>query len=288
MLNAILGGKAGRAELNGQSISWASVYQSSEDLLTATVFERLAYLPTGLMWRLLRDSTFTKGVLPVSLGELVQTRFWPVHTHPDNGQVIPDVVIGLDRGALIVEAKRFDHDYQYAEQWAREWAAFFHERAKDNVADTPGGEEVYLLAIGGFEKNDPGRVSDMIKSAQELLSNVKGKAPPLRVVACRWGGFADGIRAVRKARQGIWDYSGLRAVIADLDAALEFHGYGPGTWLEDLTNDNWTTIDNLAGALNLLRPTQINQPAPPASDWGQLSELIPVKVGTNDLRRLQQ
>ena len=46
MLNAIIYGKAGRMGWDGQkeSLSWRQVFQTREDLLTATFFERFSYL----------------------------------------------------------------------------------------------------------------------------------------------------------------------------------------------------------------------------------------------------
>ena len=54
MLHAILHGKAGRIEQEGESLRWRDLFKGSEDLLTATVFGRLPHLSDGALRAMLR------------------------------------------------------------------------------------------------------------------------------------------------------------------------------------------------------------------------------------------
>lgn len=54
MLHAILHGKAGRIEREGESLCWRDLFKGSEDLLTATFFGRLPHLSDGALHAVLR------------------------------------------------------------------------------------------------------------------------------------------------------------------------------------------------------------------------------------------
>ena len=94
-----------------------------EDALTATVFERLSYLPAVLAMDILQQacvplSQSSESVFPI-LGQAGLTfEFWPRFRHPDGRLVEPDVVIWSGDKALVVEAKH--HGEQDQRQWVRE------------------------------------------------------------------------------------------------------------------------------------------------------------------------
>ncbi|MFL9592733.1 hypothetical protein ACKC5O_12120 [Aeromonas schubertii] len=67
MLHAILHGKAGRIEREGESLRWLDLFKGSEDLLTATFFGRLPHLSDGALKAVLR---FLLGDNPLDPGHL--------------------------------------------------------------------------------------------------------------------------------------------------------------------------------------------------------------------------
>ena len=77
MLNAILNSKSGRLSRDDEhNIRWKEIYRASEDLLTATIFERLSYLPPEIAWELLVSAS--GGQLPkYRLVEITNIEFWP-------------------------------------------------------------------------------------------------------------------------------------------------------------------------------------------------------------------
>lgn len=78
MLSAILNGKGRRLPTSlpvGASLRTAFV--KSEDILTSTVFERLAYLDGPTLWAVLA-ATFRPRILPDrKVAELERIEFWP-------------------------------------------------------------------------------------------------------------------------------------------------------------------------------------------------------------------
>lgn len=161
MLTAMLHGKSRRLPdgvVGGQSLP--SVFAKSEDLLTATVFERLVYLSGQRLWSVLRH-TFSD--LPAhELVELERVEFWPnwgAAFEELKKTVEPDVVLHFTVGqtgarcVLVVESKL--GAAQYAEQWAQEWIALKAELASERggIGDEP--IDAWLLALGGIDTKSP-------------------------------------------------------------------------------------------------------------------------------------
>jgi hypothetical protein len=122
MLSANLNGK-GRRLPDGlpPGASLRMAFKRSEDILTATVFERLAYLDGDVLWQVL-ESTFRPKVLATPrLVTLDDVEFWPTWGQARDAigkAVEPDVVLKLTVGnppvkvVLIVECKLDDLQYR--------------------------------------------------------------------------------------------------------------------------------------------------------------------------------
>ncbi len=123
MLNALLKHRTGREDRQALS-SRRSLY-GYEDPLTATVLERLSYLPKRVAWEVLRSSaewSFTGRPLARSCpaGNGIW-RFWPQYTLAES-RVEPDADwIFPDGTAIVFESKH--HDRHTVSQWQAEIAA---------------------------------------------------------------------------------------------------------------------------------------------------------------------
>lgn len=74
MLHAIWSGKARRLKIEGlvePAPRWRDIFHSNEDLLTATVFERLAYLSDAVFRQLIAFMTGESGGTGFSLNEIL-------------------------------------------------------------------------------------------------------------------------------------------------------------------------------------------------------------------------
>ena len=214
MLRAVINGKAGRPASVADGATWRQVFRASEDLLTATVFERLAYLDGRLLWEVLRGA-FRPQLLPARrLVELREIEFWPTWQDTEGviGQdVEPDVVLTLSVGdpprtvVLIVECKL--GGLQYPRQWMLEWTAF----AGKIGADPP--DEVWLLALGGL-------ADSAARTVQTFTENIRATdGVELQALAADWDDLA---RAL--AELDVNDPISRR-IVEDIEAALALNGY---------------------------------------------------------------
>jgi hypothetical protein len=237
MLNAILHGKAGNLGTGAaDGKSWRSLYQDREDLLTATILERLTYLPSEIAWSLVCESAIPLHPLPKSLGELVEVRYWPrLPPLLQGGKYVePDAILRFERGTLIAEAKRYDDPMQSAWQWAHEWAAFWSKSTNGPSGAGNSPDNVFLLALGGFAER---KVRRLEQEARELLiSHFASRHPELRAIPCHWLTLANNVyRHCRNAEQE-GQNAGVRQILGDIARAFELHGYHPQLLLDDLAS----------------------------------------------------
>ncbi|WP_234879194.1 hypothetical protein [Sinorhizobium americanum] len=186
----------------------------SEDLLTASVFGRLAYLDGSILWRVLRRS-FGPPLPDFRVAELEGITFWPTWDEGGeaNGTVEPDVFLDFKLGdpaislRLIVEAKFGSYPAQYAEQWVRQWTAY-HESNGDD------GNRVFLAAIGGLGKN-------VEETVEKIVGKVTALGHDIEVVAAGWDRLLD---ALEEERNGPADRATTR-IIDDIVTALGLASY---------------------------------------------------------------
>lgn len=105
MLNAIRDGKKRGTGIEGENL--AAGFDGAEDTLTATVFERLFYLPDQVIAEVLLGLFGWSG----QTAAIEDCLFWPRWERPDSaGFKEPDVVVVWRDPSLIlvIEAKRYD------------------------------------------------------------------------------------------------------------------------------------------------------------------------------------
>ncbi|HEE9764885.1 TPA: F-box domain-containing protein [Pseudomonas putida] len=204
MLTAVLSGKRRGTGLEG---GWLKLSQAegAEDVLTASVFERLAYLPDYLF------SSTLSTVLGLSIGAIETIEFWPSWYLPDGRMVEPDVVISDGPQTLLVEAKRYDYSrQQYASQLAAELQAGWREGELT--------EDCILLTLGGL--------ADFGRSAHEnLYREILRCLPPeqdyrFKLVCCSWQKLFCALEDVLTK----YPSSGLRRMLSDISDCYSWHG----------------------------------------------------------------
>lgn len=221
MLAAVLNGKRRGTGLAGKNLVLGSL-EGAEDILTATVFERLAYLPDIIF------SEFIKKLLPsveqiVSLEEI---QFWP-SWELGGHRIEPDVVLFCGEINILVEAKRDDNGLQqYASQLAKELKAGCEG---NKLNDNP-----ILLTIGGLVD-----YSQEIELAFCNNINIElGRTKIKYELACR--SWNDVFLALKAAIKSVDESSlfGCERLLNDIADVYEWHGLRTHKhhWLAQLTS----------------------------------------------------
>jgi hypothetical protein len=219
----------------------------------------------------------------------VELEFWPTLTRPDQegSTVEPDAILTFERGVLIIEAKISDRSMQRAEQWAQEWAAYHYAVSSEELTGAADKGDVYLIALGGIDRNDFHTLARLTTCAQQLLdSGTPGISPQLKAAGCSWFELSEAIRLERKARKGIWDDSGLRMILKDLDEAFKLHEFRGAQWIEDLANWPLASSDDALGILGSVFTREEEHQTALTAGWQALRRLTPILADANDVRRL--
>lgn len=223
MLNAFLKNKAGTTQADiSAGTSWRTALKSSEDMLTATVFERLSYLPGADLWSILH--TICPDLPSYRVAELKEIIFWPrwEDVERGEGQVEPDVIMHFDLGdpqrqvTLVIEAKT--GGVQCADQLNRQWTA---AQEKEDIS------QPILVLVGGLER-------DALPTLRKKLG-IQSK----HMVGANWPAFARALKSAPRTTNEI------ARVLDDSLAALASWGY--------------RHIDLTPPAVTLKRHAQVNE-----------------------------
>ncbi|MDO4794849.1 MAG: hypothetical protein Q4A28_02785 [Brachymonas sp.] len=218
-MSAVLNGKRRGSGLFGRDFLLGDT-EGAEDLLTASVFERLAYLS---------DKVF-KDVMSHLLGEenvpgtLQEMTFWPSWESSNGRRVEPDVVLKCAGRVVIVEAKRYDGvEQQYADQLVNELSA----------AEKKGIVQPILLAVGGMRNDGKEEADRMRQEVSAALNDQYEYDFEYDLVFRSWRQlYASFAEAVRKRPEN----SGLQRILKDVEQAYDWHGvrHQERRWLKDL------------------------------------------------------
>lgn len=225
MLNAIIYGKAGRMGWGGQkeSLSWRQVFQTREDLLTATFFERFTYLSDLLQHQLLNHWLNEAG----DFTEFEGIDYWPKYDLPKQDKreyVEPDLLLRYKTANVLVEVKPPEGGTQYLDQWLLELEGYFEQHS----SSTP----LYFLAIGQV-----GNVlAQFAAKAQNQLAQLQG------INTLEWQPIASDLE--KRLCAGDLNTQDQRIVL-DMLNALELYGVRA-------QNLSWDELMPLASALGPL------------------------------------
>ena len=180
-----------------------------EDPLTASVFERLAYLPGGLSAAIVLAASKPLGEDPAVEPALPAGRptwtFWP-SLRPGEGahhrqRVEPDLVVAWDAAVWVFEVKH--RGVQRTGQWVEQIRAVHSDRRWK-------GRGVTFFAVGGLRPEDDSSRSSGVRAA------FGAQAPALRRLS--WAALHSEVDRQLSSLEG---HEGIAAVLRDVGAALD-------------------------------------------------------------------
>lgn len=217
MLNAVLAGKKRGTGLEGQQLALGQA-EGAEDVITATVFERLAYLPDDLFSAIFSD------LLGKPFGALAEPpEFWPSWYLEDGTRVEPDLLLSDGQRSLLIEAKRHDHArQQYAGQLAAELLSGWRmDKLEENCT---------LLTLGGMNDISPAAQRQLREEIIQALP--AGVNPCFRLVCRSWQQLYQTAESHIDAQQTPC----IKRLLDDLARAYAWHGLRTHRmiWMKDL------------------------------------------------------
>lgn len=220
----------------------ASALARDEDSLTATIFGRLAYLPTDLAWDILSEAIQVHhGTPPPRLPNGLAPTFWPrwrPHAlDAERRYVEPDMVIPGHENAILVEVKW---------QGAHELAQCVRE-VRAAAAKMPD-RRLWLLLVGR-RLRDRAAVGEL---ARQIAQSCGGLDCLGGVATLDWADLGGAIRTQRRSTE-VEPHIGR--VLVDLDEALRWRGIHERIEFRTLPR---TTI--AAGSYAALVPALVNSP----------------------------
>lgn len=261
MLQALLHGKltAPGTDEEGAETGLGADVGGREDPLTASVFERLSYLPLPFTWALLARAVVprTEHRWPATPAEEPSWSFWPSLRPGEGGhntvRVEPDVVLRCGDLVVLFEAKH--RGAQCAWQW-REQVLAARRRWP--------GVRVIVVATGGWAPAaDLGRV-------QELRAILPDPTPP--VFRMTW----EALRAAVDAESRAAAPAHTRSALLDIRQALTFWGYRPHQSLVSLVDYHRQTRGGRPARADALQVWSLRGPAmgaPSAGGFGSLTDV---------------
>ncbi|MBS4689771.1 hypothetical protein J4G63_21375 [Aeromonas sobria] len=251
MLHAILRGKAGRIEREGESLRWRDLFKDSEDLLTATFFGRLPHLSDSALRAVLRFLLGDNSLDPATFQRL---ELWPkLASLQDRRYVEPDVLLHFDDSLVLIEVKPPFGGDQYREQWLAQVNAVVSEADLDDYED-----RLYYVALGNIpvapltRQELPKRFVQMTLREWEPLRRYLQTAPEF-VEPCRQD------RAIRDEWLLAFGLFGMAPVVPEwepLFAYAQQMNLSTGMLLsKELTPESehtdWSALLDYAGSLHL-------------------------------------
>ncbi len=260
MLQALLHGKLASSTVDdGDAGDDPTVELAGrEDPLTATVFERLSYLPFSMTWSLLEGAVLSRsghGWPSTAPAQEPSWSFWPSLRPGTEGhnkaRVEPDVVLSFGDDRVLFESKH--RGTQSAWQW-REQVLSARRRWPD--------ARVTIVATGGWS---PATDHDRVEQLQGILPG-----PLAPVFRLTW----ESLRAAVGELLRSGPEAHHRAVLLDIQRALVFWGYRPHQTLASLVDYCQKTRNDGVLRPDALQAWSLRGPAhasPRATGFGSLA-----------------
>lgn len=258
MLRAHLHGKLQRTDEAEDQV------RCLEDTATATLFERLSYLPDDTMIRILFHPDLWPGLivepLPTSVRDIV---FWPSWLWNREGdhrtRLEPDLVVTFEDRILVIEAKRFDRiRMQAPDQLAREWRS-----AHEQHPLMP----VWLLAVSGLRDDRLATVNACRQAVRDELAAIPAhdRGGELRL------GYAPWHRLFAIIEHTLDDQPQLRRLLTDLRDGLAEHGVNLArpVWLTELLDPPLASLRPLSAGPDIF--PQWRRPLHPITGFGPIT-----------------
>ena len=206
MLRAILGNKAGRVTINGQSVSVREIYKEREDMLTAAIISRVGYLSDAALNNLF-NFIFESSRFDFHL--LNEIEFWPSFSSSIQHRVEPDVILHFEWGIIVIEAKRPHNSFQDAKQWIKEL---------ESLPTSYREKEIYFLSLGGSSINN---INELKRFERLIKTNANISLPESIIMTYQtWEGLINHLQAIKDS--GELNRSDGN-IIADMIEALELY-----------------------------------------------------------------
>ena len=222
MLSAVLHGKKLGTGFAGTRLKIGET-QGAEDVLTASVFERIAYLPDDVFIRFIQNLfNFNNQITANPLSEIT---FWASWQNQSGCKVEPDVILKFGGRTVIVEAKRYDNfQQQYAYQLANEISTAYLEGITNPI----------LLTVGGMSDYKRQNIDNLKKQIDSALQSSLAYS----FYAISWQQLYSALDFAITVSQSILP---LERLLSDIREAYAWHGirHQPRQWLESLNRGNF-------------------------------------------------
>ena len=256
MLQAILHGKAGRIEQDGESISWRDAFKRREDLLTAVFFDRVPYLSDSALGALLRFLLGDDN--PIDPATFDKLELWPHLKFTKRGHLYiePDVLLHFAETLVVIEVKLPFRGCQDRTQWKDQTEAVID----DGELYKKYGNRLYYVALGrNFDApltraELPERFRQMTQREWKPLRRFLQTAPEFdscrqdRAIREEWMQAFElfGMTPVVPAWKPLFDYPAEKKVHLDCGVISGWETTSP-----TVHTANWAALLDYAGTLRL-------------------------------------
>lgn len=203
------------------SRSLKAQFKLNEDALTASVFERLMYLPKELIQHIFSQALSHYNIPDLDLHQIESIEFWPHWSPKETPNVYfvePDVFISTKLKHIIIEAKRYDENQQSKDQWQKQITAYNNEFDPRDKK-----KELIFIALGGLSN----------KELEELI--IKGE--PYLIYKCHWRWILRSVLSLKdeigRSKIHINSNWSISNVLEDIILIFRLFGYSTAPWFDN-------------------------------------------------------